>query len=101
MGTTGTGVDVHYAHLHPTKRPGQFGTAIDGHLLASYWINSNLTAKEQLILVADIEIEDPCVVEEELALLRNEDFERRQIERLKVDLSIGKIRVSRQIQHKV
>src|SRR2546422_8588244 len=20
---TGTGVDVHYAHLHPTKRPGQ------------------------------------------------------------------------------
>src|SRR3989440_6784300 len=48
-----------------TKRPRQPGPAIDGHLLPGYWINSNLTAKEQLILVADIEIEDPSVFEEE------------------------------------
>jgi len=36
--------------------------------------HSNLTAKKQLILVADIETEDACVFEEERALLRNEDF---------------------------
>src|SRR2546422_4045465 len=98
---TGTGVDVHYAHLHPTKRPGQFGSAIDGHLLAGYRINSNLTAKEQLILVTDIEVEDARIFEEELALLRNEDFERCEIERLQIDFGIGKIRVSRQIQDEV
>src|SRR5229473_1416936 len=101
IGTTGTGVDVHYAHLHPAKRPGQFGSAVDGHLLPGYWINSNLTAKEQLVLVADVEIEDAGIFEEKLALLRNEDFERRQIERLKVDLGIGKIRVPREIQDKI
>src|SRR5229473_2803901 len=101
IGTTGPSVHLHNAQLRATKRPRQPGSAIDGHLLSGYWINSNLTAKEQLILIADIEIEYPCVFEEELALLRNEDFERRQIERLKVDLGIGKIRVSCQIQDEV
>ena len=66
-----------------------------------YWINPNLAAKEQLILVADIEIEDPCVFEEELALLRNEDFKRLQIERLEINLGIGKICVPREIQDEV
>src|SRR6266481_8842333 len=98
IGTTGTSVHLHDAQFHPTKCPGQFGSAIEGHLLAGDWINPNLAAKEQLILIAHIEIEDPCVFEEELTFLWNEDFERCQIERLKVDLSISKISVSRQIQ---
>src|SRR5216683_5543348 len=101
IGTTGTSVHVHYAQLHPTNCPGQFGSAVDGHLLASYWINPNLAAKEQLVPVAHIEIEDTGVFEEELALLRNEHFERCQIERLKIDFGIGKIGVSRQIQHEL
>ena len=101
IGATGPRVHLHNAQLRATKRPRQPGPAIDGHLLPGYWINSNLTAKKQLILIADIEIEDPCVFEEELALLWNEDFERRQIERLKVHLGIGKIRVAREIQDEV
>ena len=101
--TTGTSVDVHYAHLRPAKRPGQLGSAIDGHLLAGYRIYSNLTAKEQVILRVSthIEVEDARIFEEELALLRNEDFERCEIERLKIDFGIGKIRVSREIQDEV
>ena len=101
IGATGPSVHLHNAQLRATKRPGQPRSAIDWHLLPGYWINSNLTAKEQLILVSNIKIEDPCVFEEELALLWNEDFERRQIERLKVHLGIGKIRVPRQIQDEV
>src|SRR6266566_7655926 len=98
---TGTSVHLHNAQLRATECPRQPGSSIDRHLLSGYWIYSNLTAKEQLIRIADIEIEDPCVFEEELALLRNEDFERRQIERLKVHLGIGKIRVACQIQDEV
>src|SRR5258707_15771116 len=101
IGTAGTSVHVHYAQLCPTKCPGQFGSAVDGHLLTGYWINPNLAAKEELILVAHIEIENAGVFEEELALLRNEYFERCQIERLKIDFGIGKIGVSCQIQHQV
>ncbi len=69
--------------------------------MASQRIDPDLATKEQLILVADIEIEDPSVFEEELALLRNEDFERCEIERLQIDFGISKIRVSRQIQDEV
>src|SRR5205809_1085327 len=101
IGTTGPSVHLHNAQLRATKRPRQPCSTIDGHLLPGYWINSNLTAKKQLILIADIEIEDPCVFEEELALLRNEDLKRREIERLKVHLGIGKIRVACQIQDEV
>src|SRR5437879_965660 len=101
IGTAGTGVHVHQTHLQPSERPSQFGSAVDRHLLSGYWINSNLTAKEQLILVADVEVEDPCVFEEELTLLRNEHFERCEIERLKIDFGIGKIRVPRQIQDQI
>src|SRR6267154_3819633 len=77
VGTTGTSVHLHNAQLRATNHSRQPGSAIDGHLLSGYWVNSNLTAKKQLILVADIETEDACVFEEERALLRNEDFERR------------------------
>ncbi len=84
----------------PAQRPSQFCSAVDGHLLAGYRINSNLTAKEQLILVANIETEDACVFEEKLALLRNKDFERRQIEWFEVDVGIGKIGVPREIQER-
>src|SRR6266481_5053612 len=101
IGATGTSVHIHNAQLCATKRPRQPGSAVDGHLLSGYWINSNLAAKKQLILVADIEIEGPRVFKKELAFFRNEDFEWRQIERLKVDLGIGKVRVPRQIQDEV
>src|SRR6266481_7829023 len=94
IGTTGTSVHLHDAQFHPTKCPGQFGSAIDGHLLTGDWINPNLAAKEELILVAHIEIENAGVFEEELALLRNEYLERCQVERLKIDFGIGKIGVS-------
>ncbi|HEV2522162.1 MAG TPA: hypothetical protein VGT24_07240 [Candidatus Acidoferrales bacterium] len=78
---TGTSVDVYYTQLHPTKRPGQFGPAIDGHLLAGYRINSNLTAKEQSIRITDIQVEDARIFEEKLALLGNEDLSRRSLGR--------------------
>ena len=49
----------------------------------------------------DIKVEDARIFEEKLALLRNKDFERCEIERLQIDFGIGKIRVSRQIQDEV
>lgn len=69
--------------------------------MAGYWINSNLTDKKQLILVADVEVDDPWVFREELTLLGNDDLERSEIKRLKIDFGIGKIRWSRQIQKEV
>src|SRR6266480_7115389 len=48
IGTTGPTVHLHNAQLRATKRPRQPGSAIDGHLLPGYWINSNLTAKETI-----------------------------------------------------
>ena len=69
-------------------------SVIDRHLLAGYWINSNLTDKKQLILVADDEVDDPWVFREELTLLGNDDLERSEIKRLKIDFGIGKIRWS-------
>src|SRR5207249_7444813 len=98
IGATGPRVHLHNAQLRATKRPRQPGPAIDGHLLPGYWINSNLTAKEQLILVANVEAEYPCVFEEELALLRTEDLEQRRIEKLTFRLGSVKLRSAGQIQ---
>jgi hypothetical protein len=50
--------------------------------LAGYRINSNLTAEKELVLVTDVEIEQPSVFEEKLTLLRNEYLERCEIKRL-------------------
>src|SRR5260370_12032837 len=101
IGPAGTGVHVHQTHLQPSERPSQFGSAVDRHLLSGYRIDSDLTAEEQLILVADVEVEDPCVFEEELTFLRNEHLERCEIQRLKIAFRIAKISVSRQIQDQI
>ena len=58
----------------------QLRSAIDGHLIAGYGIDSDLTTEEQLILVTDVEVKDSCILQEELALLGNEDRERSQVE---------------------
>jgi hypothetical protein len=45
-------------------------------------------------LVADVEVDDPWVFREELTLLGNDDLERSEVKRLKIDFGIGKIRWS-------
>jgi len=65
--------------------------------LPGYRIDPNLAAKKQLVLIADIEVEYPGILQEELALLRNKDLERGQIKWFKIYFSIGEISVARQV----
>src|SRR6267378_8274465 len=99
--TTRACIHIHEAELCATNRSRKPGSAVYGHLLASHRIYSNLTAEEQLILISNIKIKDSGVFEEKLALLRNKDFERCQIEWLKVDFGVGKISVACEIQDDV
>src|SRR5262249_41955165 len=97
----GTCVDVHNAELCPPERSRQPGAAIDGNLLPGYRVDPDLTAEKQLILVTDVKVKHARIFEKELPFLWDQDFERRDIEGLKIDIGIGKIGITGEIQHHV
>src|SRR5438034_1181763 len=73
----------------------EFGSAVNRNLIAGDGIDSDLPAEEQLVLVPQGEIEYASVFEKKLALLGNEYFEWRDVERFEIDFGIGKVRVAR------
>src|SRR5438477_8597345 len=70
-------------------------------MISSDCVNSDLATEKQLVLAAQREIEDPGIFKEELTFLGNENFERRNIEWLKIHFRVSKIGVAREIQDQV
>jgi len=90
-------IDVHKTEFGATNGSCKPRPAVYGDLLPGYRIDPNLAAKKQLVLIADIEVEYPGILQEELALLRNKDLERGQIKWFKIYFSIGEISVACQV----
>lgn len=70
-------------------------------MIARDRIDPNLATKKQLVLVAQWEVKHRCVFQEELTLLRNEYFERRDIERLQVDFGVSEIGIAGKVQDQI
>src|SRR6266700_400855 len=94
-------IDFHQPQRQTAKGARQFGPGIDWYLLAGDRIDPDLAAEKHLVLISQIEIEDPRVLQKKLALFGNENLERRQIELLLIDIGVCEIRISSEVQDKV
>ena len=91
-------MDVHDAELQTTECAGQSYSAINRHLIARYGVDADLAAEEQLILVAEGEVEYAGVFQEKVALLWKIYLEGCDIEGLQIDFRVGEVRVAGEIQ---
>src|SRR5437879_8793562 len=92
---------VHHAQSQSSNSACQPRSTIERHLLAGHRINSNLPAEKQLILVAQVEIEDPSIFQKKLPLFRNKNLERRQVELLLIHVRVGEIRICCKIRNQI
>src|SRR4029077_1030654 len=81
--------------------PVSFYATLYGYLIPRHRIDADLAAEEQQVLVTHIEIENSGIFQEKLALLRNKNGKRSQIELLLVDIRGGKIGIPREVQNNV
>jgi len=81
--------------------PVSFCATLYGYLIPRHRIDADLAAEEQQVLVTHIEIENSGIFQEKLALLRNKNGKRSQIELLLVDIRGGKIGIPREVQNNV
>ena len=95
VGAARTRFHIHNAKFQVSNPAREFGSAVNRNLIAGDGIDSDLPAEEQLVLVPQGEIEYASVFEKKLALLGNEYFEWRDVERFEIDFGIGKVRVAR------
>jgi integrase len=76
----GACVDVHNSKLRPAHAACQSCAPVDGHLLARHRVDADLAAEEQLILVTERKVEHSCVLQKELPLVGNVDWEWRKVD---------------------
>src|SRR3954451_2071675 len=95
-------IDIHHPKFKLSKRASHLGPSIDRNLLPRYRIDPDLaTEEEQVRFSFEGEAKNPCILQEELSLFRKEQLVRSEIELLRIDVRIGKIRIDREVGNKI